>query len=139
MYICYNIFQIPYGYVSRHHSVEDKVSTIDHEAGTVQSTVKKNYTYRLISVSVIFGFVLILHIYYRQATVDASIHLFNIKNIMPSHCEWSRFECRMRKIGLMTDLMSRSWEIKAAHNFQPTSPMIDADDNGSHVNANLLS
>lgn len=39
----------------------------------------KNYTYRLISVSVIFGFVLMLHIYYRQATVDASIHLFNIK------------------------------------------------------------
>lgn len=39
----------------------------------------------------------------------------------------------------MSDLMSRSWETKALDNFQPAASMIDVDDNGSHVNANLFS
>lgn len=42
-------------------------------------------------------------------------------------------------IDLMGDLMSRSWEIKAIHNFQPAATVIHFDDNGSHINANVFS
>lgn len=63
------------------------------------------------------------------------------KNVMPPWAKWICFILQSVdwKIGLMSDLMSRSWEIKDVHNFQPAAPMIDVDDNGSHVNANLFS
>lgn len=70
-----------------------------------------------------------------------SLKKFDNKNVMPQWVMWicSVWPSVESKIGLMSDLMSRSWEIKAVHNFQPASIMTDVDDNGSHVNANLFS
>lgn len=48
-------------------------------------------------------------------------------------CIWQSLE---EKIVLMSELMSRSREIKVVHNFQLAAPVIHAEDNRSHVRAN---
>lgn len=75
---------------------------------------------------------------YRKLNGDTKSKTIYLKElVLPSCVKWIDFVWLSEewKIDLISDLMSTSWEIKA---FQPASPMIDVDDNGSNSNDNLF-